>query len=108
MRTDEGMRIITKKRLEEFARRHPDALDALQAWHDEAARAQWHNLTDVRRTYPHADGARMASGRNATVFNIRRNRYRLIAAVHYDAGKIFVMRFLTHAQYTRGKWKGIL
>ena len=61
------MRIITKKRLEEFAAKHPQARSPLEAWHDEAAKARWKSLLDVRRTYPHADGVTVKSGRIATV-----------------------------------------
>jgi mRNA interferase HigB len=102
------MRIITKKRLAEFAARHPEARSALEAWHDEAARADWHSLIDVRRTYPHADAVRVKSDRIATVFNIKRNDFRLITAIHYDTQRVFVMRFLTHAEYSKNTWKDSL
>lgn len=102
------MRIITNRRLSEFAARHPQARSALEAWHDQASKAQWHSLIDVRRTYPHADGVEVASGRIATVFNVRRNAFRLITAVHYDSELVFVMRFLTHAEYGKNTWKDSL
>lgn len=102
------MRIITKRRLAQFAAQCPEARNALEAWHDQVARADWHNLTEVRRTYPHADGVQVASGRIATVFNIRRNAFRLITAIHYDTQKVFIMRFLTHAEYSKNTWKDSL
>jgi mRNA interferase HigB len=102
------MRIITKKRLRAFAQQHAEARSALEAWHDQVARADWRNLMDVRRTYPHADGVLVRSGRLATVFNIRRNKFRLITAIHYDTQKVFVMRCLTHAEYSRNLWKDTL
>jgi len=102
------MRIITKKRLAEFAARHLAAKSALEAWHDEAARAHWRSLMDVRQTYPHADGVRVKSGRVATVFNIKRNEFRLITAIHYDTQTLFVMRFLSHAEYSKNVWKDSL
>lgn len=102
------MRIITTRRLAEFSARHPQTRTALEAWHDEALKADWHSLMDVRRTYPHADGIKVKSGRIATVFNIRRNAFRLITAIHYDAGRIFVMRLLTHAECSMNAWKDSL
>ena len=36
------------------------------------------------------------------------NRYRLIAAIHYQWGMVYVLRFLTHAQYDKDQWKGEL
>ena len=62
----------------------------------------------VRRDFPTADGVPVKSGRVATVFNIRGNRYRLITAVHYNRGLVYVMRFYTHAEYDRGRWKDTL
>jgi mRNA interferase HigB len=102
------MRIITKKRLSEFAARYPRARSALAAWHDQTLKADWHNLMDVRRTYPHADAVQVKSGRMATVFNIKRNDFRLITAIHYETQMVFVMRFLTHAEYNKNLWKDSL
>lgn len=103
-----GMRIITKKRLAEFAAQHPETRSALEAWHDEALKANWQSLMDVRRTYPHADGVQVRSGRIATVFNSKRNGFRLITAIHYDTQRVFIMLFLTHAEYSRNRWKDSL
>lgn len=102
------MRIITRKRLREYADRFADAGTALAAWARVAAAARWRSLDDLRMTYPHADAVRVASGREATVFNIRGNRYRLITAIHYDRQRMYLMRFLTHAEYNKDTWKDTL
>jgi len=60
---------------------------------------------DVRRIYPHADPVRVASGNTVTVFNVAGNKYRLVAAIHYNAGRVYVLRIMTHADYGRGTWK---
>jgi mRNA interferase HigB len=67
--------------------------------------AHWSNITDLHQTFPSADPVRVTSGRTVVVFNIAGNRYRLLAAIHYNMHKVFVLRFLTHAEYTRGTWK---
>lgn len=94
------MRIISRKRLLEFADQHADSRDALFAWHQIAKAAQWKSLAEVRQAYPNAD----AVG-NKTVFNIKGNRYRLITAIHYNTGKVFIRAILTHAEYDRGDWR---
>jgi mRNA-degrading endonuclease HigB of HigAB toxin-antitoxin module len=33
------------------------------------------------------------------------NKYRLIAAIHYNRHKVFIRAVLTHAEYDRGDWK---
>ena len=39
------------------------------------------------------------------VFNVGGNKYRLIVAIHYNVGLVFVLRTLTHAEYSKGTWK---
>jgi mRNA interferase HigB len=99
------MRVIKPARVHAFAGDHPDAGPALTAWLDLTRLAAWKSLQDVRRTYAHADGVRTASGRTVTVFNIAGNKYRLIVAIHYNRQTVFVLRFLTHAEYAKDRWK---
>jgi mRNA interferase HigB len=102
------MRIITRKRLIAFGVVHADARKPLMDWARHVSASHWTSLDDVRRVFPHADEVKVASGNTATIFNIKGNRYRLITAIHYNAARIFVMRFLTHAEYSKGTWKDIL
>jgi mRNA interferase HigB len=99
------MRVITRKRLREFAQRHPDAAESLQKWERLFRQAEWENLQDVRRVYPHADTATVASGNTVTVFNICGNKYRLVAAIHYNRQCVYVLRLLRHAEYSKDLWK---
>ena len=48
---------------------------------------------------------RVSSGNPVVVFNVCGNTYRLICAIHYDTGKVFLLRFLTHAEYSKSRWK---
>jgi mRNA interferase HigB len=102
------MRIVTRRELERFGRRYADARGALDTWLRRTRAAEWANLAETRRTFPHADEVRVGSGRPVTVFNIRGNHYRLITAIHYNTGTVFVMRFFTHAEYDRDDWKDTL
>jgi mRNA interferase HigB len=58
--------------------------------------------------FPHADAVKVASGRDVIVFNIKGGRYRLIVAIHFNRGMVFILRFLTHAEYDTDQWKGQL
>lgn len=96
------MRVITRKRLREFAQRHPDAAEPLQKWYRLFREAEWRSLQDLRRVYPHADKVTVASGNTVTVFNICGNKYRLIAAIHYNRQRVYVLGLLRHAEYSKG------
>ena len=102
------MRIIKESALTAAARLYPDAGPGLEAWRKILRAARWGSLSAVRATYPHADAVRVASGRNVIVFNIGGGKYRLIAALHYDRGIAYVLRFLTHADYDKARWKSEL
>jgi mRNA interferase HigB len=62
----------------------------------------------VRRVYPHADAVIVKSYRIVTVFNICRNKYRLIAAIQFNRQQVYVLRMLRHAEYSKGAWKDTL
>lgn len=102
------MNVITRKRIRDFMAKHPDAAPALDSWYKVTRKAVWTNLQDVRRIYPHADLGTVASGNKATIFNISGNKYRLVAAMHYNTRRVYVLRILTHAEYSKGAWKDSL
>ena len=93
------MNVISFKRIGEFFLTHRDAVSSLTAWYRTARKANWQNLAELRRTYPSAD----LVGRY-TVFNIRGNKYRLIARIVYRSQTVFVVAVMTHEEYNLGKW----
>ncbi len=101
--------VLNTLALERFARKHRDATKPLSDWLDTVQQATWRSLADLRRVYPSADGVNVrAPGGGvvvATVFNVRGNRYRLIAVVHYASAICRVVDVLTHAEYSTNRWK---
>ena len=69
---------------------------------------EWNTLTEMRVVMPSADEVIVKSGRRVVVFNIGGNKYRLIAAVHYNTQIVYAMLFMTHAQYNKDNWKRLL
>ena len=94
------MNVISFKRIREFSSAHRDAEPALLAWYKTARKATWQNLSELKLTYPSAD----LVGRY-TVFNIRGNKYRLIARIVYRSQTLFVVAVMTHEEYDLVKWK---
>ncbi len=70
--------------------------------------ATWRHLVAVRQSYPDTDAIKDRSGRTVLVFNIRRNDYRLIVAAHFNRQIIYTLRFMTHAEYSKDRWKSEL
>lgn len=94
------MHVISRKKLKEAARGHPELEPALHAWFRIAERALWQNLADVRKTFASAD-----SVEKWTVFNLKGNKCRLITEMNYRFRRIYIRHVLSHAQYDQEKWK---
>ncbi len=99
------MRVIKVSRLGEYGGTHAQARTGLERWGELTKLANWSTLADVRGTFPHADQVKVLSGRTVVVFNIKGNDFRLITAIHYNTGKVFVRDFLTHAEDSKDVWK---
>lgn len=91
------MRVISKKHLIEYWLRHPDAEQSLKAWHDEAILAEWKTPQDIKDQYRSAS---IIAG-NRVVFNIKGNDHRLIIAVAYRFGAVYIKFVGTHAAYDK-------
>ena len=79
------MHVITRKRLNEFAARHPDIQSALADWYRLMKQGSFRSLAHLRETFPSAD----LVGKLA-VFNIGGNKARLIAALHFNRQKVYI------------------
>jgi len=71
----------------------------MATWLMIARDAKWKNLNEVRLTWRNTDCAK-----GSTIFNIKGNRYRLIAIVNYASQTIVIKNLVTHAEYSMGDW----
>ena len=94
------MHVIAKPVLVEFWIKHPDAENALQAWYRTMEGEIFADFNDLRATFASADYVE-----GLTVFNIGGNKYRLIAAIHYNRRKVLIRSLLTYAEYDLDQWK---
>ena len=94
------MRVISPKMLRAFWAVHPDARLPLARWRRIAAKAEWKTFSDVKAEFGSLD-----QYKQYVIFDIGGNKYRLIAAIHYNTGRVYIRYLLTHADYIRGDWK---
>lgn len=94
------MHVIAKPVLVAFWTKHPDAESPLSVWYRLIRTEVFADFNDLRKTFASVD---LVDG--LTVFNIGGNKYRLIAAIHYNRHKVYIREVLTHAEYDRGGWK---
>jgi mRNA interferase HigB len=91
------MRIIALKTLRLFWEQHPDVRQALQAWYRDAKRATWTTPADIRTVYRNASFV----SNNRVVFNIRGNQYRLVVAINYAYGIVYIRFIGSHQDYDK-------
>jgi mRNA interferase HigB len=94
------MRIISKRRLQEFWRDYPNAEQPLLNWYETAKNADWENFSDVRETFRHAD-----IYRDCVIFDIGGNKFRLVTKIRYQKKRIYIRFVLTHSEYDTDFWK---
>jgi mRNA interferase HigB len=99
------MRLIGQDVLRAAMRRHAETRNWLTAWAATVHDASWINLDDVRQDYPSADGVKLKSRIVVTVFNVKGNEYRLLSHIDYRLLSVQVLELLTHAEYSKNRWK---
>ncbi len=91
------MRIISFRRIKEFAEEYYDAKVALQDWYFKTSKAEWQNAADIKRTFSHVDFV----GNHRVIFNIKGNKYRLVAIVIFTSQKVYIRFIGTHYEYDK-------
>ena len=99
------MRIIKESRLREYAKQHSRAASPLRHWRTTIRCASWKTFADVKQTFRSADQVTVPNGYQVVVFNIGGGAFRLITAIHYNRGIVYIRKFLTHAEYSKEEWK---
>lgn len=91
------MVVISKTILTEFGRKHADVIEPLNEWWKEAKSADWAIFQDVKQTFNSVD----AVGNDRYVFNIKGNKYRLVAMIFFDKRTMYIRFVDTHTKYDR-------
>ncbi len=99
------MEIISRKAVRIFVAAVPESENSLKRWLTIVSKTQFADFNALRATFPSADVVKNDRGVSLTVFNIHGNKYRLIAAIHYNRDILYIRRNLTHVEYDKGKWK---
>lgn len=89
------MVVISYGKIREFYEVHATAKDALNNWYRLALQADWANFHEMKNMFNSVD----AVGNNRFVFNIRGNRYRLVALIFFNIRTIYIRFVGTHEEY---------
>lgn len=89
------MRVISKKTLRKFWSKHPDSEQPLRAWYAKTKFAAWKTSSDIKNDYRNASFV----ANNRVIFNIKGNKYRLVAIINYDFSIVYIRFVRTHKDY---------
>ena len=95
------MRLLNKKMITDFYRKHPQSKAALEAWCAEVSAANWTNFHEVKERFASADNYD-----GNVIFDINGNNNRLVVSMHYINGIATVRWIGTHAEYDKKNKKG--
>ena len=91
------MRIHALKTLKHFWALYPDAEPNLKHWYAKIENNKYQTPQEVIRDFKGADYV----GNQRIVFNIARNKYRLVVAFNFDFQLCFVKFIGTHKEYDK-------
>ena len=89
------MKLLGKILLHEFKEKHADARSQIESWEGEVEEAQWNTPHDLKNRYSKAS----LLNDQQVIFNICRNKYRLLTQVNYKNGIVLVKKIGTHKEY---------
>ena len=88
--------MISNKTLLAFSAMHPDAAKPLQLWRKAVEAKSYPNFAALKAVFGSIDKIG-----DFCIFDLGGNKYRLIAAVHFNRQMLFVRHVFTHKQYDR-------
>ena len=94
------MHVISQKRIREAIAWFPQHERALLSWYRLIKLSTFGDFATLRNTFPGVDKVG-----KLFVFNVAGNHLRIVAAVHFNRGKVYIRDILTHSEYDEGKWK---
>ncbi len=89
------MRIVSLQTLRTYWETNPEVEQQLRAWHDEVISQKWEQPADIKARYASASILK----KRRVVFNIKGNKYRLIVAVAFNVGVVYIKFIGTHKEY---------
>ena len=91
------MKVLNALILQNFAKKHADSQKSVSTWKITVENVSWKNKQQVLADFPNA---KMIKGNRAR-FEIRHNKYRLIAEILFEE-QIVIVRFIgTHNEYDK-------
>lgn len=90
------MNIYNKSSITEACKKYKVAKLALEIWYEEVLSKKWKTPNQIKQEYR---GNVSILKNSRVVFNIKGNDFRLVAAINYENGWVFIKFIGTHVEY---------
>ncbi len=94
------MHIISPLAIRLAANNYPHSANALAAWLKLLEENNFKNFTELKQIFGSVDRVG-----KFYVFDIGGNKLRIITAIHFNRGKVYIRAILNHKQYDQQHWK---
>lgn len=74
-----------------------DSKVALECWYATVKNAQWKNFAELKAVYPKTDYI----GNDRYIFNIKGNKYRIVALILFQVRTVYIRFVGTHKEYDK-------
>lgn len=91
------MVVISKTVIVNFGKNHADVTKPLNDWWKVTKNADWTSLKDIKKNFNSVDYV----GNDRYVFNIKGNKYRLVAMIFFDIRTVFIRYIGKHTDYNK-------
>lgn len=88
------MRVISNRRLVEFSRRHAGSTTVLRIWRKSLEAGIFGNFAELKRAFNTVDRVG-----DFYVFDVGGNKFRIVAAIHFNRQMVFIRHVFTHREY---------
>ena|ERR1700685_2361042 len=91
------MVVISYGTIRKYANQHTEVEDQLNNWYKITEKSDWANFNAIRQIFNSVDSI----GNDLYVFNIKGNKYRLIARIIFRVRTVFIKFIGTHKEYDK-------
>jgi mRNA interferase HigB len=91
------MIVFSYPAIKSFIEKHPDATDAMNNWYRVMMGTNFINYQELKQMFPTVEGV----GNDRYVFDIKGNKYRIVAMIHFKVRTVYIRFVGTHKQYDK-------
>ena len=91
------MIVFSYPAIKQFIEKHIDAADAMNNWYNIMTITDFANYQELKHMFGTVEG----TGNDRYVFDIKGNKYRIVAMIHFNVRTVYIRFVGSHKQYDK-------